>query len=157
MAKIRITYGECTIEADSRDLYIDNKNVGKVIDGLVRSMQETLGRLNKDGESDPPVVESTGTTLDSLDEVETFEPEFCEPEPIPASTVMEKIRFLASQSFFETPRTVSESVEQMREHGWAASPLDVSKALAKMAFNKEILKNSHEQRNYYSKKRLLTT
>ena len=35
------------------------------------------------------------------------------------------------------------------EHGWHASALDVSVALTKMAFSKELLKNSHDDRSYY--------
>jgi hypothetical protein len=44
---------------------------------------------------------------------------------------------------------VTETVQQLREFGWAASSLDVSKALAKMASSKEILKNSFENRTHY--------
>lgn len=158
MAKIRITHGEYTVEADSRDIYIDNENVGQVIDGLVRSLQESMTRMKEAPleTSDPKSVQVD--PLDSLDQTEAFEPEFSEPEPIPARAITSKLQLLASKSFFDAPKTVSETVEGLREHGWAASPLDVSKALAKMAFNREILKNTREQRSYYfAKKTLLTT
>ena len=53
---------------------------------------------------------------------------------------------------------MSETVSEMREYGWSASPLLVSKVLAKMAFYKEILKNSKDNRSYYLvKEALLTT
>ena len=45
----------------------------------------------------------------------------------------------------------------MSEYGWIASPFDVSVALTKMAFNKEVLKNTNDERNhYFSKEALLT-
>ena len=56
--------------------------------------------------------------------------------------------------FFDSPRTVTETVEQLREYGWAASPLDVSKALTKMVFQREFDKNSQNNRNYYSIKKI---
>ena len=56
---------------------------------------------------------------------------------------------METSGFFNSPRTVTETVEQLREYGWAASPLDVSKALAKMASNREMYKNSYENRTHY--------
>ena len=59
--------------------------------------------------------------------------------------------------FFNIPRTVTETVQQLREYGWAASPLDVSKSLAKMASNREISKNSQENRTHYFVQEALVT
>ena len=73
------------------------------------------------------------------------------------SDIKNKLRILAKNSFFDQPRTVGEAVSQLSEYGWSASPLDVSVALTKMAFNKEVLKNTQEERNFYfSKEGLLT-
>ena len=68
-----------------------------------------------------------------------------------------KLRILAKNSFFDQPRTVSETVAQLTEYGWNASPFDVSVALTKMAFNKEFLKNTNDERNYYFSKEALLT
>ena len=163
MAKIKIKFGENEIEVDSRDFYIDNQSIGQVIDSVTKSMQENKARIIIDDRS----LEATEKTSDSfasnfdvlseLEDAEAFEPEFNEPEPISISEVKGKLKFLESKSFFDTPRTVSETVEQLREYGWSASLLDVSKVLAKMAFSREILKNSHEHRNYYFVKEALLT
>jgi len=45
----------------------------------------------------------------------------------------------------------------MSEYGWSASPFDVSVALTKMAFNKEFLKNTTDERNQYVSKEALLT
>ena len=163
MAKIKIKFGENEIEVDSRDFYVDNQSIGQVIDSVSKSMQENKARII----IDEPTTANSEKTIDSfspnfdalsaLEDAEAFEPEFNEPEPISINEVKEKMKFLESKSFFDTPRTVSETVEQLREYGWAASLLDVSKVLAKMAFNREILKNSREQRNYYFVKEALLT
>jgi hypothetical protein len=87
--------------------------------------------------------------LNSLEDVEIFEPEFNEPKPISSTEIKDKLKILENNSFFNAPRTVTETVEQLREYGWVASPLDVSKALVNMASNKEILKNSTENRTHY--------
>ena len=50
---------------------------------------------------------------------------------------------------------VSETVSELRENGWIASPLDVSKVLAKMAFCKELLKNKQDDRSFYFVKEAL--
>jgi len=50
-----------------------------------------------------------------------------------------------------------EHVLLQKDNVWAASPLDVSKALAKMASSKEILKNSFENRTHYFVEESLVT
>ena len=161
MAKIKIKFGESEIEIDSRDFYVDNQSVGEVVNNLSKILQENNPRIGIDNESLEKleqITESYNSNLDvlkELEDVETYEPEFNEPVPISTHEIKDKLNFLASKSFFDAPRTVSETVEQLREYGWAASLLDVSKVLAKMAFNREILKNSREQRNYYFVKEAL--
>ena len=85
---------------------------------------------------------STQYGLEYLDDAEVYEPEFNEPKYITSHEIKSKLRILETSRFFDSPRTVTETVQQLREYGWASSPLDVSKALAKMASNKEIMKNS---------------
>jgi len=87
--------------------------------------------------------------LEYLDDAEVYEPEFNEPKYITFHEIKSKLRILETSRFFDSPRTVTETVEQLREYGWATSSLDVSKALAKMASSKEIMKNSHENRTHY--------
>ena len=87
--------------------------------------------------------------MESLQDAETFEPEFNEPVPISFAEIKQKLRILETSGFFNSPRTVTETVQQLREYGWAASPLDVSKSLAKMASKREILKDSQQNRTHY--------
>jgi DNA mismatch repair ATPase MutS len=87
--------------------------------------------------------------LEYLDDAETFEPEFNVPKYISSHEIKSKLQILETSRFFDLPRTVTETVQQLREYGWAASQLDVSKALAKMASNKEIMKNLNENRTHY--------
>lgn len=161
MAKIKIKFGETEIEIDSRDFYVDNHSIGKVIDGITQSMCENRARLSADGYVPQKPISDSETSfggLGALEDVEAYEPEFIEPSSISISEVREKLKLLESESFFDMPRTVSDTAAQLRKHGWAASLLDVSKVLAKMAFNKEIIRNSQEHRNYYfTKKVLLST
>ena len=64
---------------------------------------------------------------------------------------------LSKNSFFDKPRTVSETVSELRERGWIVNPLDVSKTLAKMAFSKELRKGKQADRSFYFvQKELLT-
>ena len=81
--------------------------------------------------------------------IETYEPEFNEPKYIASNQIKSKLRILETSRFFESSRTVTETIQQLREYGWAASPLDVSKALAKMASVNEIMKRSEENRIHY--------
>ncbi|MFB5619994.1 MAG: hypothetical protein ACE5RC_02520, partial [Nitrosopumilus sp.] len=99
----------------------------------------------------PTQVEQSAESfgLEYLDDAEAYEPEFNEPKYIASHEIKSKLRILETSRFFDSPRTVTETVQQLREYGWATSPLDVSKALAKMASNKEILKNSNENRTHY--------
>jgi hypothetical protein len=66
-----------------------------------------------------------------------------------------KLLILSKNYFFDQPRTVPETVNELRERGLIASPLDVSKTLSKMAFNKELLKNKQGKRSYYFVKEAL--
>jgi len=141
MARIRVKQGNNEIEIDSRDFYVDNDTAEEVI--------ETLKQLISD--------KSGNSVMDSLEDAEFHEPEFSEPVNVTISDIKNKLRILAKNSFFDQPRTVGEAVSQLSEYGWSASPLDVSVALTKMAFNKEVLKNTQEDRNFYFSKEALLT
>ena len=80
--------------------------------------------------------------LDSLENAEVYEPEFGEPVFVQINKAAWEIKAILSEnSFFMTNlRTVSETVNELRERGWVVNPLDVSKVLAKMAFSKELSK-----------------
>ena len=150
MARIKLKLGENEIEVDSRDFYVDNQTLGEIIESMSNHLPENQAKIVYETQ---PAIQPTENPvqfgLESLDDAETFEPEFNEPTHITSSEVKAKLRILETSRFFDSPRTVTETVEQLREYGWSASPLDVSKALAKMASNKEIMKNSYENRTHY--------
>ncbi len=158
MAKIKLRFGENEIEIESRDFYIDNETLGQVIDSVTRYIQENKVRIEINEQSvesfakNTNVYGYTGNALDSLEEAEVHEPEFSNPVSIPASEIKNKLVILEKNSFFNSPRTVTETVEQLREHGWSTRLLDVSKVLTKMAFNNEISKASKERKTFYSTK-----
>ena len=164
MAKIKLRFGENEIEIESRDFYVDNNTIGDVISSVTTHMEENRARIIVDEKTSNKNIDyensfqTTPNYLRTLENVEVHEPEFNSPMPIFEEEIKAKIDFLAKKSFFIKPRTVSDTVSELREYGWSASPLLVSKVLVKMAFNKEILKNSQDKRSYYlSKKALLTT
>jgi hypothetical protein len=97
------------------------------------------------------------SALSSLENAEVYEPEFGEPVFVPINELHGKLAILSKNSFFDKPRTVSETVNELREHGWIVNPLDVSKILAKMAFSKELTKGKQADRSFYFvQKELLT-
>ena len=162
MAKIKLKFGENEVEVDSRDFYVDNQSLGEVIENLAKLLEENqvkpaydnpVNSFPKESNYDNPVnsfpKESNYDSLNSLEDVEIFEPEFNEPKPIAAKEIKDKLKILEKNTFFNIPRTVTETVQQLREYGWVASPLDVSKTLVNMASNKEISKNSSENRTHY--------
>lgn len=151
MARIKLKIGENEIEVDSRDFYVDNQTLGEIIDNISNHLPENQAKVVYETES---IKSSEGNNLDqfgleSLDDAEAFEPEFNEPKYVAPNEIKSKLRILEINRFFDSPRTVSETVQQLREYGWATSSLDVSKALVKMASNKEIMKNSHNSKIHY--------
>jgi hypothetical protein len=157
MAKIRLKFGENEIEVESKDFYVDNKSIDEVIYNLSRFVarnQTEEQRTNAQVEILREVLNNESKTnyLSSLEDAEIHEPEFVQPISIDRNQIRSKIHILARDSFFEQPRTVSEVVSQLREYGWAAVPLDVSKVLANMSLKKEIQKDMREKRSYYSNK-----
>ena len=150
MARIKLKLGENEIEVDSRDFYVDNQTINEVIENLTSHLPENKAQIVY--ETSAQETQESGPAqfgLEYLDDAEAFEPEFNEPKFINEREIKAKLRILETSKFFDSPRTVTETVEQLREYGWAASPLDVSKALAKMASNKEIMKNSTDNRTHY--------
>ena len=156
MAKIKLRFGENEVEIESRDFYIDNETLGQVIDSVTRYIHENKVRIEvndfpiEDFGKNPNALGSTDGALDSLEDAEVHEPEFSNPVSIPASEIKNKLAILEKNSFFNSPRTVSETVERLREYGWATRPLDVSKVLTKMAYNNQITKASKERKTFYS-------
>ena len=153
MARIKLKIGENEIEVDSRDFYVDNQTLGEIIDEISNHLPENQAKIVYESEEIQKPTQDEQTTvpfgLEYLDDAEAYEPEFNEPKYIASHEIKSKLRILETSRFFDSPRTVTETVQQLREYGWATSPLDVSKALAKMASNKEILKNSEENRTHY--------
>ena len=152
MARIKLKLGENEIEVDSRDFYVDNQTLGEIIDDISQHLPENQAKIvyETDTIQSPSEAEHPAQFgLEYLDDAEAYEPEFNEPKYVTSHEIKSKLRILETSKFFDSPRTVTETVQQLREYGWATSPLDVSKALAKMASNKEILKNSEENRTHY--------
>ena len=145
LAKIKLRIGDNEIEVDSRDFYVDNKTIGEVIENIATHLQTKNVR----------VITGDFPALDSLENAEVYEPEFNNPTSVPLKQLREKLLILSKNYFFDQARTVPETVNELREHGWIASPLDVSKTLSKMAFNKELLKNKQDNRSYYFVKEAL--
>ena len=141
MAKIRVKQGNNEIEIDSRDFYVDNDTAEEIINSLKQQLQN----------------HPQNDVMNTLDNAEFLEPEFSSAVNVTVEDLKNKLRILAKNSFFDQPRTVGESVSQLMEYGWVASPFDVSVALTKMAFNKEFLKNTSEERNFYFSKEALLT
>jgi hypothetical protein len=151
LARIKLKIGENEIEVDSRDFYVDNQTLGEIIDNISQYMPENQAKIVY--ESNPKLSSNTNSTehgLEYLDDAETFEPEFNEPKSINSNEINSKLKILETSKFFDSPRTVGETVQQLREYGWATSTLDVSKSLAKMALNKKFIKNSTENQIRYS-------
>jgi len=151
LARIKLKIGENEIEVDSRDFYVDNQTLGEIIDNISNHLPENQAKIVYETES---IKSSEGNNsdqfgLESLDDAEAFEPEFNEPKYVASNEIKSKLRILETNRFFDSPRTVSETVQQLREYGWATSSLDVSKSLVKMASNKEIMKNSHNSKIHY--------
>ena len=162
MARIKVKTGEDEVEIDSRDFYVDNDSLGEVIENISKYMPKIKSRIIYDDEPEEPFSgkKSHNENLNyirTLNDAEVHEPEFSEPVPLYENQIKDKLQMLAKTTFFHDPRSVTETVSQLREYGWIASPLDVSKALTKMAFNKEITKNSQENLCYYSIKEAYIT
>jgi hypothetical protein len=157
MAKIRLKFGENEIEVESKDFYVDNKSIDEVIYNLsrfvaVNQTEEQRTNVQLEVTSEALNNEPKTNYLSLLEDAEIHEPEFVQPISVDRNQIRTKIHILARDSFFEQPRTVSEVVAQLREYGWAAIPLDVSKVLSHMALKKELQKDMREKRSYYSNK-----
>ena len=151
MARIKLKIGENEIEVDSRDFYVDNQTLGEIIDNMSQYIPENQAKIVYESESSKKLnSNSIQHGLEYLDDAETFEPEFNEPKHISNNEIQSKLKILETSKFFDSPRTVGETVQQLREYGWAASTLDVSKSLAKMSLNKKFNKNSTENQIRYS-------
>ena len=158
MAKIKLKIGVNEIEVDSRDFYVDNQTLGEVIEKIAKLIEENQSQpLFEPSLTNEIIPESNFDSLNSLEDVEIFEPEFNEPKAISAVEIKDKLKILEKNAFFNVPRTVTDTVQQLREYGWVASPLDVSKALVNMASNREISKNSTENRTHYFVQEALLT
>jgi hypothetical protein len=156
MAKIRLKIGTNEVEIDSRDFYVDNDTAAQVIADLAYRLQENSAKVvveepKLDAQDIVETYEQNLNYLKMLRDAEVHEPEFTAPTSVTPEELPSKIEGLEMDGFFSKPRTVSETVEQLLQHGWIASPLAVSKILAKMAFNKELVKSSEEKKTFYYK------
>ncbi len=154
MARVRIRIGRDEIEIESRDFYVDNQSLGRVIGEITKHIQANSVRIIEN--SGGMVPDKAGSEpglkyLESLDEAEVHEPEFAGPVKVSRHEIKSKLEVLENDSFFDRPRTVLETVDRMREYGWITGALDVSKTLTSMAFQKELTKDLQNNRSYYVK------
>jgi len=155
LAKIKLRIGKDEIEVDSRDFYVDNQTIGQVVGDIALHLHQcSINKKEIADQFDQNNIENNDA-LSSLEDVEIYEPEFTDPVFVSMNELREKLLILSKNSFFDQPRTVSETVSELREHGWETSPLDVSKILAKMAFSRELLKNKRDDRSFYFAKEAL--
>ena len=148
MARIKLKIGENELEVDSRDFYVDNQTLGEIVNNISQYLPENQAKIVYESESTSK-SNLTKHGLEYLDDAETFEPEFNEPKYITSTEIKSKLKILETSKFFDSPRTVSETVQQLREYGWATGTLDVSKALAKMSLNKKFTKSLSENKTCY--------
>jgi hypothetical protein len=152
LARIKIKYGQNEIEVESKDFYIDNESIEQVICNLASFVKDPSPNIQY--EYSDQSIQATGL-LNSLNDAEIHEPEFVKPVFIDKEHIRSKMQILIGDAFFDQARTVSEVVSQLREYGWSAVPLDVSKVLTNMAFTNELQKELREKRCYYSTVKLL--
>ena len=126
-----------------------NTVLGEIIDNISQYMPENQAKIVYESDSNQ-ISNKLDSGLESLDDAETFEPEFNEPKYIQSSEILSKLKILETSKFFDSPRSVGETVQQLREYGWATSTLDVSKVLAKMALTKKFTKISTENQIRYT-------
>jgi hypothetical protein len=154
MARIKIKYGQNEIEIESKDFYVDNESIDQVICNLASFVKDSTSN-NTQYEYSYDQSPKTTEILRSLDDAEIHEPEFVKPTFIDKDEIRSKVQILIRDGFFDQTRTVSEVVAQLREYGWSAVPLDVSKVLTNMAFTHELQKDLQEKRSYYSTVKLI--
>ena len=80
LARIKLRIGDNEIEIDSRDFYVDNSTIGKVIENITMVLQESSARIVPYS-NDYSAMEDN--TLSSLENAEVYEPEFGEPIFVP--------------------------------------------------------------------------
>jgi hypothetical protein len=120
LARIKLKIGENEIEVDSRDFYVDNTTLGEIIDDLSNHLPENQAKIVYETESaqkPTQVDQPTPYGLEYLDDAEAYEPEFNEPKYITSHEIKSKLRILGTSRFFDSPRTVTETVQQLREYG----------------------------------------
>ena len=89
LAKIKLRVGDNEIEIDSRDFYVDNNTIGKVIADITALLQESSTRIIP--YSNECNLEENNTPLDSLENAEVYEPEFGEPVFVPIKELRSKL------------------------------------------------------------------
>ena len=103
MAKIKLRIGDNEIEIDSRDFYVDNHTIGKVIENIATLLQESSARVMPYS-AKYDAVESekiNEMALSSLENAEVYEPEFGEPVFVPINELHGKLSILSKNSFFD--------------------------------------------------------
>ncbi len=117
MARIKIRLGENEIEVESRDFYVDNQTLGELIQNISQYLNKNQAKIiyepNIEIKQPQELTQSNQYGLDYLDDAEVYEPEFNEPKSIESHEIKAKLRILETSGFFNSPRTVTETVQQL--------------------------------------------
>ena len=116
MARIKLKLGENEIEVDSRDFYVDNQTLGEIIDNISQYMPENQAKIVYESDS-KQISTNINNGLESLDDAETFEPEFND-------LIDEKISKNKSVSFNAAVFEWSSGLRQAKLKGKSLSLID---------------------------------
>lgn len=168
--------GHQEIEIDSRDFYVDNETIGRVIDDISRhlpeiacgepsamerevgrgpqqqrqTMADTVGRPDQRNRrtTAPAAAVQEPKYRDAAELVESCEPKIDDRPDMCALSypqIREKLLMLLdADGFFDSPRGIYETVQQLRKNGWQATSLDVTKTLVQLAACRKITKISSD-------------
>ena len=89
MARIKLKLGENEIEVDSRDFYVDNTTLGEIIENISNHLPENKAEIMYQKSTN--LEQYTQNGLESLDNAETYEPEFDDPKYVTSHEIKSKL------------------------------------------------------------------
>ena len=119
MVRIKLKISNNEIEIDSEDFYVDNASLNQIIDVMSNILPDNHAKIvyGAKSTSEPSQIECLPQLyLERLDDVKVYESEFALLAHIAFDQIPSKLRILDAAKFFESTKTVTKTLQQLREY-----------------------------------------
>ena len=151
MARIKLKIGENEIEVDSRDFYVDNQTLGEIIENITSHLPENQAKIVYETEcqNHSKRINNSIWFRIHLMMLKHLNLNLMNQNTLLLMKLNLNLRILETSKFFDSPRTVTETVEQLKRIWMGCKSIRCFKSFSKNGIKQRNYEKFYENRTHY--------